>query len=133
MPLVWAHAEHIKLLRSLRDGAVFDMPPQTVTRYIENWPPAPPRVWQLASPVERIAPGRCLRLEFFEPARVHWSMDDWKTVSDSATDDSGLGLQFVDLPTAHMTAGTLVRFTMFWPKQNRWQNVDYTVAVGNGP
>ena len=30
MPLVWAHAEHIKLLRSLRDGAVFDMPPQTV-------------------------------------------------------------------------------------------------------
>ena len=133
MPLVWAHAEHIKLLRSLRDGAVFDTPPQTVTRYIENWPPAPPRVWQLASPVERIAPGRCLRLEFFEPARVHWSMDDWKTVSDSATDDSGLGLQFVDLPTAHMTAGTLVRFTMFWPKQNRWQNVDYTVAVGNGP
>ena len=28
MPLVWAHAEHIKLLRSLRDNAVFDMPPQ---------------------------------------------------------------------------------------------------------
>src|SRR5881398_3740999 len=26
MPLVWAHAEHIKLLRSLKDGAVFDMP-----------------------------------------------------------------------------------------------------------
>ena len=30
MPLVWAHAEHIKLLRSLREGRVFDMPPQTV-------------------------------------------------------------------------------------------------------
>ena len=29
MPLVWAHAEHIKLLRSLRDGGVFDMPPRT--------------------------------------------------------------------------------------------------------
>ncbi|TGV96463.1 glucan 1,4-alpha-glucosidase, partial [Mesorhizobium sp. M2D.F.Ca.ET.145.01.1.1] len=36
MPLVWAHSEHIKLLRSLRDGAVFDMPPQGVKRYIEN-------------------------------------------------------------------------------------------------
>ncbi|TIP53948.1 MAG: hypothetical protein E5X68_37320, partial [Mesorhizobium sp.] len=34
MPLVWAHAEHIKLLRSLRDGAVFDLPPQGVERYI---------------------------------------------------------------------------------------------------
>ena len=29
MPLVWAHAEHIKLLRSLADGQVYDMPPQT--------------------------------------------------------------------------------------------------------
>ncbi len=35
MPLVWAHAEYIKLRRSLRDGRVFDMPPQTVDRYIE--------------------------------------------------------------------------------------------------
>jgi glucoamylase len=32
MPLVWAHAEHVKLLRSLRDGRVFDLPPQTVQR-----------------------------------------------------------------------------------------------------
>src|ERR1041384_337129 len=28
MPLVWAHAEHVKLLRSLADARVFDMPPQ---------------------------------------------------------------------------------------------------------
>ena len=27
MPLVWAHAEYVKLRRSLRDGRVFDMPP----------------------------------------------------------------------------------------------------------
>ncbi len=32
-PLVWAHAEYVKLLRSLRDGAVFDLPRQTVRRY----------------------------------------------------------------------------------------------------
>lgn len=31
-PLVWAHAEHVKLLRSLADGAVFDSPPQTRQR-----------------------------------------------------------------------------------------------------
>jgi glucoamylase len=33
-PLVWAHAEHVKLLRSLDDGAVFDAPPQTRQRYL---------------------------------------------------------------------------------------------------
>jgi glucoamylase len=33
MPLVWAHAEHVKLLRSLKDGRVFDMPPEPAQRY----------------------------------------------------------------------------------------------------
>jgi glucoamylase len=36
MPLVWAHAEFVTLLRSLRDGAVFDRPPQTVARYLSS-------------------------------------------------------------------------------------------------
>ena len=36
MPLVWAHAEYLKLCRSLRDGEVFDRPPQTVQRYLGN-------------------------------------------------------------------------------------------------
>lgn len=40
MPLVWAHAEYLKLLRSLHDGAVFDLPPQTVERYLRK-PPSP--------------------------------------------------------------------------------------------
>ena len=34
MPLVWAHAEYLKLCRSLFDGHVFDRPPQTVERYL---------------------------------------------------------------------------------------------------
>jgi len=33
MPLVWAHAEYIKLRRSLKENRVFDMPPQPVQRY----------------------------------------------------------------------------------------------------
>ena len=35
MPLAWAHAEYLKLRRSLQDGCVFDLPPQTVKRYVE--------------------------------------------------------------------------------------------------
>ena len=33
MPLMWAHAEYIKLLRSARDGQVFDRIPSVVERY----------------------------------------------------------------------------------------------------
>jgi glucoamylase len=36
MPLVWAHAEYIKLSRSIRDGKVFDMPPAAARRYLSR-------------------------------------------------------------------------------------------------
>jgi glucoamylase len=36
MPLVWAHAEYAKLVRSLHDGRVFDMPQQAYERYVRG-------------------------------------------------------------------------------------------------
>ena len=54
MPLVWAHSEHIKLLRSLRDGAVFDMPPQGVKRYIEDRTVSPLRTWRFNNKIRAI-------------------------------------------------------------------------------
>jgi glucoamylase len=129
MPLVWAHAEHIKLLRSLRDNAVFDMPPQTLNRYVKNTPPPPPLVWQLTSRIERIASGRLLRLEFMEQAQVHWSTDNWTTIADSATVATGLGLHVFDVPTERLAAESIVRFTIFWPRQNRWEGADFEVAI----
>src|SRR5262249_37671274 len=125
MPLVWAHAEHLKLLRSLRDGAVFDMPPQTVNRYIKNTPPPAPIVCQLTAKVDRIAPGRTLRLEFREEALVHWSADNWMTAVDVATIATGIGMHFCDLPITEPTHDGIIRFTIFWPKQNRWEGTNF--------
>jgi glucoamylase len=36
MPLAWAHAEYIRLLRSIRDRHVFDLPPQAFQRYVRR-------------------------------------------------------------------------------------------------
>jgi glucoamylase len=36
MPLSWAHAEYAKLVRSLREGRVFDMPHQAYDRYVRR-------------------------------------------------------------------------------------------------
>ena len=41
MPLVWAHAEYVKLVRSLSEGRVFDLPPQTAKRYLGQSVPEP--------------------------------------------------------------------------------------------
>ena len=129
MPLVWAHAEHIKLLRSLWDGAVFDMPPQTCARYVKNKPKPAPIVWRMTSKTNRIAPGRTLRFESREPACLHWSCDNWLTTTDSVCNATGLGTFICDLPTQSLVAGDTVRFAILWTQRDEWEGTDFAVVV----
>src|SRR5438034_714606 len=46
MPLAWAHAEYVKLRRSLHDRRIFDMPPQTHRRYTGEWTAPRYAVWR---------------------------------------------------------------------------------------
>ncbi|MCC6345719.1 MAG: glucan 1,4-alpha-glucosidase, partial [Nitrospirales bacterium] len=60
MPLVWAHAEYIKLKRSLREGRVFDTPPQTVKRYLTEKRVSPHAIWRFNQKARGIPQGRIL-------------------------------------------------------------------------
>lgn len=129
MPLVWAHSEHIKLLRSLRDGAVFDMPPQTVQRYQRDRVRAAHRIWRFTQKIRTVAHGRALRIEVGAPAVVHWSQDDWATVEDMPTRLNAFGIHMLDIDTARIRAGRAIRFTFYWPDAGRWENADFEVTV----
>jgi len=129
MPLVWAHAEYVKLCRSLADGRVFDTPPQPVRRYQVEHRESPHAVWRFNHKCQTIPAGKMLRIEVLEPALVHWSADDWHTVLDSETRNTGLGLHVVDLPTDQLPAGARVLFTFRWPLADTWEGVDFAVTV----
>ena len=58
MPLVWAHAEYLKLRRSLRDGRVFDLPPQTVQRYLTEKTVSPRMVWRFNHKIRSMPAGK---------------------------------------------------------------------------
>jgi glucoamylase len=128
MPLVWAHAEHVKLLRSLKDGRVFDMPPEPVQRYQVQGVTANFVVWRFDRRRSTVA-GKNLRIEVLEPARIHWSSDGWQTTRDDATTDTGLGVHVFDLPAASLKPGTTVVFTLFWPRPQRWEGTNFSVTV----
>ncbi|TPL93552.1 glucan 1,4-alpha-glucosidase [Mesorhizobium sp. B2-3-12] len=130
MPLVWAHSEHIKLLRSLRDGAVFDMPPQGVKRYIEDNTLSPFRTWRFNNKIRALPEGKTLRIELLAAATVHWSADNWATARDSQTVENAFGIHLVDLPTAGLPSGSTLIFTFFWPGTGDWENVDFSVISG---
>lgn len=132
-PLVWAHAEHIKLLRSLSEGSVFDAPPQTAKRYLEGRAEGRHVVWRFDRRVGSVSGGRTLRIETFVAVRVRWSDDDWRSVHDTDSRDLGIGLFVTDLPTEKLGPGRRVVFTCFWPSVGKWEGQDFSVEVGIPP
>jgi glucoamylase len=132
MPLVWAHAEYVKLRRSLRDGKVFDLPPQPVRRYQVDRVASRLATWRQNLRCAKIVAGMTLRIELSAAAVVHWSADAWNTVVDTPTVDTSLGVHFADLPTAALHAGTTLRFTFRWCDEDRWQGEDYACVIVAG-
>jgi len=132
MPLVWAHAEYIKLRRSLLERRVFDMPVQTARRYLEGHVPPALTIWRFNQKCTWLQRGTRLRLEVLVPATIHWSTDHWKHTHDINTRDSRLGMYVVDLPTDQLPVGSSVQFTFYWRETQKWEGTDFAANVLEG-
>ena len=133
MPLVWAHAEYVKLVRSLDDGRVFDTPPQTVKRYIERNSPSPFATWRFNNKARAIPRGKKLRIETAAASVVHWSSDEWQSNQNVSSFDTTIGMWVTDLATDLLPAGAKVQFTIYWPDSRRWEDADFSVSIGESP
>jgi glucoamylase len=111
MPLVWAHAEYIKLLRSVNDSQVFERIPIVAQRYGRRQGRKDLEIWKPSRRVRAIAAGSTLRIVLPGTFRLRWSRDQGQSPQEVASTPSGLGLSFVDLPTSAGQSGP-VRFTL---------------------
>ncbi len=129
MPLVWAHAEYVKLLRSLKEGKVFDTPPQTIQRYIKSRTTSDYVSWRYNQKCQSLPVGKTLRIELLAPAVIHWSVDNWKNAQDVKNGDTGLGVHIADIPSARLSSGTKILFTFHWTESDQWEGQNFTVVV----
>jgi glucoamylase len=127
MPLLWAHAEYIKLVRSLRDGRVFDTPPGVVERYARGRATSSLVLWRFGLKCRSMAAGKALRIEVPLPAVVHWSVDG--TRHELATRPTGLGGFSADLPTAALPPGTKVTFALDGEGMAERVSPEYTIEI----
>jgi len=139
MPLAWAHAEYLRLLRSIRDGEVFDRVAPVAGRYLAGRGRTDLEVWKPTRHVQRIARGSTLRIQAPGPFRLRWTRDEWQGSSDTMAADTGLGIYHVDLVIPPGQAAP-VRFTFYWMDDadvggfrragGTWEGTDYAVEVG---
>jgi glucoamylase len=129
MPLMWAHAEYVKLLRSISDNRVYDLVPEVASRYLGGRKTCQLfEVWKPNRQVRVVKRGSTLRIQVPAAFRLHWTNDEWRAVNDTQSGATTFGIEFVDIPvTAAQQAP--IRFTFFWTESDRWEGRDYVVAV----
>jgi glucoamylase len=128
MPLMWAHAEYIKLLRSTRDGEVFDRIPLVADRYQGRGRGRPIEIWTFGRRVRTVPHGAVLRVEARVPFRLRWTDGEWAAAHDTASTPTVVGIHFVDVPVAD-DGGAPIRFTFFWTAAGHWEGRDFQVDV----
>ena len=109
VPLAWAHAEYIKLVRSSTDGRAFDRIEPVYERYA-----AQPRrsttleIWSAHRKVPAIARGHTLRVLGEQPFDITWTANDWRDRDHAAAVVTVLGIWYVDVLVP--SDGTQLRF-----------------------
>ena len=129
MPLVWAHGEFVKLLRSLADRRVFDMSPQTMRRHLGKKRTARCRPWREDCPAANVLAGQTLRLDLPDESIVRYTRDNWETQAEIATSDTGLRLHVAELPTSGMAPGGKLVFIWRRKTDEVWRGQDFEARV----
>ncbi|HZL53309.1 MAG TPA: glycoside hydrolase family 15 protein [Terracidiphilus sp.] len=131
VPLVWAHAEYLKLLRSAKDGKVFDRIDPVYERYCE--PAGRQRlrrdveIYSQRRPIQKIAPGSTLRILDERLFAVIWTDDGWKTTCKSLSRSLGSAGFSADITPGAGSAA--VEWTLHWPEQDAWLGYNVEVKV----
>ena len=128
MPLVWAHAEYVKLLRSVTDGKVFDRVSAVAERYCRGKRPPPVEIFRIERQLQNIVAGRTLRVLADEHFALVWTTDDWQTVNRKESRNVGAAGYFVDAETEPGKGGRII-FTLQWHQDNRWEGRNFEVRL----
>jgi glucoamylase len=128
MPLMWAHAEYLKLLRSAADGVIFDLIPEVAERYLEAKRRGPIEIWKSKRQIQFVAPPCKLRIQAPQPFVLHWSKDEWHHVHDTTSIHTAVGLDFADIDVTAADRAP-VRFTFYWETRGQWEGRDYAVEL----
>jgi glucoamylase len=127
MPLVWAHSEYVKLLRSASDGKVFDLIPEVAQRY-QNSTCKLIEMWHHGWQIPEVRPNFVLRIVAPEPFVLTFTFDGWSSNSVQQSSCTGIDVHFADVQIPPSQSAPL-EFTFFWKKRDAWEGKNYHVGI----
>jgi glucoamylase len=126
-PLLWAHSEYLRLLRSSHDRRIFDLIPEVAERYQGKPLRTRTEFWQPKHPIRQARKNHTLRICAPAPFRLHWSHAGDPVWQDTDSGPTGAGGEYIDIPPEHF--GPHIEFTFFWKDSGRWEGRNYRVEA----
>lgn len=128
-PLMWAHSEYIKILRTLKDGRGCDMIEEVEKRYAVDKTALQMTAWKKIKPIGFASTSEVVRIISHERAVLRWSGDGWKTINDSMMTGTGLGLCYHDFEPGALKADSVLTFTFQYTESGAWEGKDFEIRV----
>lgn len=131
MPLVWAHAEFLKLLIARHQGRPIELLSSVERRYHAQRPEAATWHWRQVQPFDALPAGRALLIENLEPFWLHYGFDGWHDVVDRSSRVQAFSIHGVRLDSADVAGHSVLDFTFYFPQSQRWAGTDFRIFLGD--
>jgi glucoamylase len=129
MPLLWSHAEFLKLLIARESGRPVELLHSVAQRYENAAPAARAWHWRHEVPIGRLAAGRALRIQDREPFTLHFGFNGWNELQDREAQAGLFGLWTVELSAAELEPHAELNFTRRYG--DTWEGTDHRVQLGH--
>lgn len=126
MPLLWAHAEFLKLLIASEDGRPLELLEAVAARYGgAELKPAAAWHWRDEVPVDCLERGVGLVIEARAPFTLHFGFDGWRAVAEREAASQPFGMWGVRFAPTDLAGHDSLDFTRRFPEG--WEDRDHAV------
>lgn len=125
MPLVWAHAELLKLVQSLNHKKIYDCPTQTFNRYVKKNTRSNLAVWKPNHKIKVIDVKNQLRIEVFEDCQIELKNSDKKIIKQM--EDSSLGVFYINVPKDLYKDSKEIKFS--FKKHTKYKKKSFVIKI----
>ncbi|HEY4341799.1 MAG TPA: glycoside hydrolase family 15 protein [Steroidobacteraceae bacterium] len=130
MPLLWAHAEFLKLVIAQESGRPVEML-EVVEQHFGGGAPRRDQAWHWRTevPVWHLQRAHALVIEDRRPFTLHFGFDDWQHITDRDAREQPFGMWGVTLSVSELEPHGRLDFTRRYGAS--WEGVDHHVTLGH--
>ena len=129
MPLVWAHAEYVKLCWALENGKPFERNEIAYSRYVEGKKRVKAGIWSFKNKIKRLGKGSLLIFILEEDCFIRMTTNNWKDMEDINSKSIFNTVHYIEADLSGIKNESQMEFTFFWKTGNSWEGRNYTIEL----